>query len=43
MDNKKFMCGEVEAELYKNVDGSYSIDKIIKAKWTFPETLPFKN
>jgi len=26
------MCGEVEAELYKNVDGSYSIDKIIKAK-----------
>jgi hypothetical protein len=32
MNNKKFMCGEVEAELYKNVDGSYSIDKIIKAK-----------
>jgi hypothetical protein len=32
MKNKQFMCGEVEAELYKNVDGSYSIDKIIKAK-----------
>jgi hypothetical protein len=32
MNNKTFMCGEVEAELYKNVDGSYSIDKIIKAK-----------
>ena len=29
MNNKKFMCGEVEAELYKNVDGSYSIDKIL--------------
>jgi hypothetical protein len=32
MKNKQFMCGEVEAELYKNIDGSYSIDKIIKAK-----------
>ena len=32
MKNKQFMCGEVEAELYKNVDGSYSIDKIIKSK-----------
>jgi hypothetical protein len=32
MKNKQFMCGEVEAELYKNVDGSYSIDKIIKPK-----------
>ena len=32
MKNKQFMCGEVEAELYKNVDGSYSIDKIITAK-----------
>src|SRR6056300_1196233 len=30
--NKEFMCGEVEAELYKNVDGSYSIDKIITSK-----------
>ena len=32
MKNKQFMCGEVEAELYKNIDGSYSIDKIIKSK-----------
>ena len=32
MKNKQLMCGQVEAELYKNVDGSYSIDKIIKAK-----------
>ena len=32
MENKVFMCGEVEAELYKNVDGSYSIDKIIQPK-----------
>ena len=29
MTNKKLMCGEVEAHLAKNVDGSYSIDKII--------------
>ena len=32
MVNKTFMCGEVEAELYKNVDGSYSINKIIQPK-----------
>ena len=32
MDNKQFMCGEVEAEIYKNVDGSESIQKIIKSK-----------
>jgi hypothetical protein len=32
MQNKTFMCGEVKAELYKNVDGSYSIDKIIQPK-----------
>ena len=32
MKNKQFMCGEVEAELEKNVDGSISIGKIIKAK-----------
>ena len=32
MTNKQFMCGEVEAELEKNVDGSISIDKIIKSK-----------
>jgi len=30
--NKQFMCGEVEAELEKNVDGSISIGKIIKSK-----------
>jgi hypothetical protein len=32
MTNKSMMCGEVEAELYKNVDGSYSINKIIQPK-----------
>ena len=29
MENKQLMCGEVEAHLVKNVDGSYSIQKII--------------
>ena len=32
MNNKRFMCGEVEAELEKNIDGSKSINKIIKSK-----------
>jgi hypothetical protein len=32
MNDKRFMCGEVEAELEKNIDGSISIDKIIKPK-----------
>ena len=32
MNNKKFMCGEVEAELEKNIDGSISIKRIIKPK-----------
>jgi len=32
MDNKKFMCGEVEAEITKNIDGSLTIEKIIKPK-----------
>ena len=32
MDNKKFMCGEVEAEMIHNTDGSITIGKIIKAK-----------
>ena len=32
MDNKQFMCGEVEAELEKNIDGSISINKIINPK-----------
>ena len=29
MNNKRFMCSEVEAELEKNIDGSISINKII--------------
>jgi len=32
MDNKKFMCGEVQAEIEKNIDGSETIKKIIKSK-----------
>ena len=32
MNNKKFMCGEVEAEVIDNVDGSKTISKIIKSK-----------
>jgi hypothetical protein len=32
MTNKQLMCGEVEAIVEKNIDGSISIDKIIKAK-----------
>jgi hypothetical protein len=32
MNDKRFMCGEVEAELEKNIDGSISIYKIIKPK-----------
>ena len=32
MNNKKFMCGEVEAEIVKNIDGSESIEKIIQPK-----------
>ena len=32
MDNKKFMCGEVEAEIIYNADGSTTIGKIIKPK-----------
>ena len=32
MQNKQFMCGEVEAELEENIDGSKSIKKIIKSK-----------
>ena len=32
MVNKRFMCGEVEAELEKNIDGSISINKIIQEK-----------
>jgi len=29
MTNKQLMCGEVKAHLVKNVDGSYSIQKIV--------------
>ena len=32
MNDKRFMCGEVEAELEKNIDGSKSINKIVKPK-----------
>jgi len=32
MNNKQFVCGQVEAELDTNVDGSKSIKKIVKAK-----------
>ena len=32
MENKQLMCGEVQAHLAKNVDGSYSIEKILKSK-----------
>ena len=30
MNNKRFMCSEVKAELEKNIDGSISIKKIIE-------------
>ena len=32
MSNKQLMCGEVEAMVEKNIDGSITIDKIIKPK-----------
>jgi hypothetical protein len=32
MDNKQYMCGEVQAELETNIDGSKTIKKIIKNK-----------
>jgi hypothetical protein len=32
MNDKRLMCGEVEAMVEKNIDGSISIDKIIKPK-----------
>ena len=32
MNNKQFMCGQVEAELSINVDGSKSIERIISSK-----------
>jgi len=32
MENKQFMCGEVQAELEENIDGSKSIKKIVSNK-----------
>jgi len=32
MDNKVYMCGEVEAEIEINIDGSKTIKKIVKSK-----------
>ena len=32
MNNKRFMCSEAKAELEKNIDGSISINKIVKPK-----------
>ena len=32
MANKQFMCGEVEAELETNIDGSKTIKKIVTPK-----------
>ena len=32
MDNKQFMCGEVQAELEENIDGSKSIKKIVSSE-----------
>jgi hypothetical protein len=32
MANKRLMCGKVEAQLSTNVDGSKTIEKIIKPK-----------
>ena len=32
MNNKQFMCGEVKAEIEKNIDGSKSIKKIVSSK-----------
>lgn len=32
MNNKQFMCGQVEAELDTNVDGTKSIKRIVKTK-----------
>jgi uncharacterized protein YaaW (UPF0174 family) len=32
MENKQFMCGEVEAEIEENIDGSKTIKKIITSK-----------
>lgn len=31
-EDQQLMCGEVKAHLVKNIDGSYSIEKILKSK-----------
>ena len=36
MNNKQFMCGEVEAELEKNIDGSISINTVSYTHLTLP-------
>ena len=32
INNKKFMCGEVKAEIEENIDGSLTIKSIIQSK-----------
>lgn len=32
MNNKQLMCGEVEAELEENIDGSKTIKRIVTSK-----------
>ena len=32
MNDKRFMCGEVKAEIELNIDGSQTIKKIIQSK-----------
>jgi len=32
MNNKRLMCGQVEAEIEKNIDGSETIKRIIQPK-----------
>jgi len=32
MNNKQLMCGEVEAEIEKNIDGSKTIKRIVSSK-----------
>ena len=32
MNNKQFMCGEVKAEIEKNIDGSITIKRIVQEK-----------
>ena len=32
MNNKRFMCGEIQAEVEENIDGSLTIKSIIQGK-----------